>query len=145
MKGISTPFCDWLKARLVALSEGVLSAELVYDERHTDLGSAIKRAVNSKLGCCVVMSAPSLRQADGNTADDTRYTITVECALMHNAALSPELDSVTLAEHFFRALAAAHFDKPDVFPANVQADSLNHTLNGTKWLHQFTINYTTLI
>lgn len=145
MKGISTPFCDWLKGRLVALSEGSLSSELVYDERDTDLGSSIKRAVNSKLGCCVVMSAPSLSQADGSTAEDTRYRITVECAILHNAALSPDFDSVTLAEHFFRALAAAHFDQPDIFPANVTADRLTHTLNGTKWLHQFTINYTTLI
>lgn len=145
VKGISTAFCDWLKARLVEYSDGVLSAELVYDERHLDLGMAIRKAVNGGIGCCVVMSAPSLRQADGNSPDDTRYNVDVEVAIMHNAALSPNVDSVTLSESIFRRLAATHFELRTEFPPNVRADALNHTLNATKWLHQFTITYTLTI
>jgi hypothetical protein len=145
VKGISTAFCDWLKTRLVALSDGVLSNELVYDERHTNLGTAIKKAVNGGLGCCVVMSTPSLRQADGSSPDDTRYTVSVEVAIMHNAALSADIDSVLLSEHIFLELAATHFELRTEFPPNVRAESLTHTLNTTKWLHQFTINYITRI
>ena len=145
MKGISAEFCDWLKSRLVEYSEGVLAADNVYDERHTNLGMAIKQAVNSGLGCCVVMSTPSLRQADGNRADDTRYTASIEVAIMHNAALSPEVDSVTLSESIFRRLAATHFALRPEFPPNVRAESLQHTLNTTKWMHQFVITYTLII
>ena len=146
MIGISTAFCDWLKSRLVSLSNGVLTPELVYDERHTNLGTAIKKAVNGGLGCCVVMSTPSLRQSDGSSPDDTRYTVSVEVAIMHNAALSADIDSVLLSEHIFRELAATHFELRPEFPPNVRAESLTHTLNNTtKWLHQFTINYITRI
>lgn len=145
MKGISGEFCDWLKERLVEYSSGVLTPELVYDERHVNLGQAIKKAVNSGLGCCVVMCTPNLRQADGNNADDTRYSVNVEVAIMHNAALSSDIDSVKLSEHIFRQLAATHFALALEFPPNVRAESLSHTLNATKWLHQFTINYITRI
>lgn len=145
MKGISTDFCDWLKARLVEYSDGVLAADNVYDERFVNLEMVIKQAVNSGLGCCVVMSTPSLRQADGNSPDDTRYAASVEVAIMHNAALSPEVDSVTLSESIFRRLAAAHFELRPEFPPNVRAESLQHTLNKAKWLHQFTITYTLTI
>jgi hypothetical protein len=145
VKGISTAFCDWLKTRLVALSDGVLSNELVYDERHTNLGTAIKKSVNGGLGCCVVMSTPSLRQADGSSPDDTRYTVSVEVAILHNAALSADINSVLLSEHIFRELAATHFDLRSEFPPNVRAESLTHTLNTTKWLHQITITYTLTI
>lgn len=145
VKGISKEFCDWVKARLVEYSEGVLAPELIFDERQTDLGMAIKQAVNSKLGCCVVLRAPRITQADGNSPDDTRYTINLDVAVLHNAALSPQVDSVLLSEELFARFAGAEFMLPSFMPRNVRADNLSHELQGTKWTHVFTTNYITIL
>ena len=145
MVGISTAFADWVSARLVEASAGVLDAGLVFDERKTDLSAAIRQAVNGKLGCCVAMRAPSISGADGSNADDTQYAVSIDVAVMHNAALSPELDSLTLSEHLFRQFAGVQFATLAGMPNNVRADNLSHELNGTKWLHLFTITHTTTI
>lgn len=143
--GISKDFCDWVRARLVEYSRGMLSPELVFDERQTDLGTAIKQAVNSKLGCCVVLRAPRISQADGNEPDNTRYAVSVDVAVLHNAALSPAVDSVLLSEELFCRLAGAEFSILGIMPRNVRADNLSHLLQGTKWTHTFTTTYITIL
>ena len=146
MVGVSTEFADWVAKRLVEKSAGVLTDELVFDERKTDLGMAIKQAVNSKLGCCVAMRAPRISGANGNTPDDTQYSVSIDVAVMHNAALSPKLNSILLSEHLFRQFAGVVFNAEEDTPADVRADNLTHELNnGSKWLHLFTITHTTTI
>lgn len=143
MVGVSTAFADWATAQLEKASADVLEPGLVFDERKTDLSMAIKQAVNSKLGCCVAVRAPRIN-GSGDTADDTQYTISIDVAVLHNAALS-SLDSLTLSEHLFRQFAGVQFATRADMPNNVRADNLSHELNGTKWLHLFTITHTTTI
>ena len=143
MVGVSTAFADWATAQLEKASADVLEPGLVFDERKTDLSMAIKQAVNSKLGCCVAVRAPRIN-GNGDAADDTQYTISIDVAVMHNAALS-SLDSLTLSEHLFRQFAGVQFATRADMPNNVRADNLSHELNGTKWLHLFTITHTTTL
>lgn len=145
MVGVSTEFADWVVKRLVEKSAGVLAEGLVFDERKTDLGMAIKQAVNSKLGCCVAMRAPRTNSTNGNTPDDTQYSVSIDVAVMHNAALSPKLDSILLSEHLFRQFAGVQFATRPEMPNNVRSDNMSHEHNGTKWLHLFTITHTTTI
>lgn len=145
MVGVSTDFAEWVTKRLVEASSGVLAPELIFDERKTDLGVAIKQAVNSKVGCCIAMRAPTIDSAYGSTPDDTQYKVSIAVAIMHNAAFAPELDSVTLSEHLFRSFAGVSFKAEDDCPADVRADNLTHNLDSTKWLHLFSITHTTRI
>lgn len=145
MQAVSYRFLDWVKERLYELSEGVLTAEEVFDEREQDLAQCVKLAVNKGLGLCVVLSLPDLRHV-GDTPGDTEYEVSCEVWVFHNKALSTEVDSVVLTEHFFRHLAGSDFALPDVhLRANVKADGLQHDVNGVKQTHYFDLSYREVI
>lgn len=145
MEAISYRFLDWVAARVVQHSEGLLTADAVFDERAQDLGQNVRMAVQKGLGLAVVLSLPVLRHV-GEEAAETQYDVSVEVWIFHNKGLSANVDSVLLTEHLFRAFAGAEFALPNSeLCANVEADGLQHDVQGVKQTHYFTINYTETI
>lgn len=145
MEAISYEFLDWVRATVVEGAAGVLGPELVFDEREKGLQQHVRKSVNSGLGCCAVVSLANLRQV-GNGPDDTQYRVEVNVAVLRNAGLSAEVDSVLLAEHLFRRFAGAVFQvMPTGLPVTVQAGSLTHQVNGVKLIHTFEVSYLTTI
>lgn len=145
MKAISYEFLDWVRATVVEGAAGVLPPELVFDEREKGLAQHVQKSVNSGLGCCAVVSLANLRQ-EGSSPDDTQYRVEVNVAVLRNAGLAQEVDSVLLAEHLFRLFAGAAFKAlPSGLPVTVRAASLVHQVNGTRLIHTFEVSYLTSI
>lgn len=145
MEAISYKFLDWAKGRIVEQSEQLIEADAVFDEREQDLGSNIKLSVMKGLGIAVVLSLPDLNMV-GDEPGDTLCNVSSEVWIFHNKGMSPEVDSVLLAEHLFRHFAGAKFELPNShLRANVSADDLHHDVSGTKQTHYFKISYNELI
>lgn len=145
MKAISYEFLDWVRATVVGGAAGVLVPELVFDEREKGLAQHVQKSVNSGLGCCAVVSLANLRQ-EGSSPDDTMYRVEVNVAVLRNAGLAQEVDSVLLSEHLFRLFAGAAFKAlPCGLPVTVRAASLVHQVTGLKFIHTFEVSYLTSI
>lgn len=145
MEAFSYKFLDWVKQRVAELSEGVLTSEEIFDEREQDLGQYVKLAVNKGLGLCAVLSLPDVRHV-GETPGDTEYEVSCEVWVFHNKALSAEVDSAALTEHLFRNFAGADFNLPTWrLRANVEADGLQHDVQGVKQTHYFSLSYREVI
>ena len=145
MEAISYEFLDWVRATVVEGAAGVLGSELVFDEREKGLRQHVQKSVNTGLGCCAVVSLANLRQV-GNGPDDTQYRVEVNVAVLRNAGVAAEVDSVLLSEHLFRRFSGAAFKTlPTGLPVTVAAGRLTHQVDGLRLIHTFEVSYLTTI
>lgn len=139
---VTQRFLDWAKARAAELLAPELTADTVLDERELDLGQLIAQRVNEGLGCCVVLRLPALNHDGSTHPDNVQQTLSVDIALLHNAVLAPEVDSLQLAERLYRGFSGADFELNYVgHCANVRATGFRGSVARGKKTYTFTIYF----
>lgn len=142
MQPVTYQFLDWARAKIAAHLDGILSPDLIFDEREDNLMQTIQQNIAKGLGICIALSLPQLSQV-GNLADDTQYICSCAIGILQNRALHTAVDGCAIAEDLFRMFAGSEFQCGSRLAIDVKADSLSHTTVGTKKSHEFVI-YTTV-
>lgn len=115
---------DWARGRILEWSDGLVTADNLFDERAQELPELIRKGISSKLGYCVALSlATAERVQKSDSADDTVHRIKCQVAIFRSA-LAQGLslaECAWLAETLYLAFCAAHWqpvpgsERPDVY------------------------------
>lgn len=123
---------DWIRARVIECGCGLVSEEILFDERAQDFTKLIEKGITQGLKYCVCLSLASAARTQGNgSADDTVHRVTCRLALFRSPLAKRSIAELAwLAETLYMAFCGAFYQptpgsgKPDVF-----ADSFSPTIN----------------